>query len=324
MRRSDPYEDVTWDENGVLDVGIRSSLLDDGMDDDDGPDDTDRLNNSAKEVFDDDQRDLKTSSVNPLRSMFSWWRKSWRRRGDANSPAAKIEPDGTNNNKVSKEVEEEDPELQNRKLLIYLNKVVVLLIIIASGFTLFTRFTQGGSGGGGERPAYVFEHPYISSSYYTSTKSISTLEKLGKFQVQPKKEQLAGKEAIGEKDFTRETQTRLAILRPFCAFDAGPLPTTFDCWQNFPPCRAAAYELGEELDPSWYDEERYFDDVGSHMLRNAKAGAYCVSPSPQIILWLSVFSDSSNQNFLTRENHNRCISLLQPDVLRESSGDRQC
>ena len=79
------------------------------------------------------------------------------------------------------------------------------------------------------RPDFVFEHPYISSSYYTSTKSLKTLQSVDKFQVQPKKEQLAGKKADGEKDFTRETQTRLAILRPFCAFDAGPLPTTFDC-----------------------------------------------------------------------------------------------
>ena len=79
------------------------------------------------------------------------------------------------------------------------------------------------------RPGFVFEHPYISSSYYTSTKSLKTLESVDKFQVQPKKEQLAGKKMDGQKDFTRDTQTRLAILRPFCAFDAGPLPTTFDC-----------------------------------------------------------------------------------------------
>jgi hypothetical protein len=79
------------------------------------------------------------------------------------------------------------------------------------------------------RPDFVFEHPYISSSYYTSTKSLKTLQSVDKFQVQPKKAQLAGRKVDGEKDFTRDTQTRLAILRPFCAFDAGPLPTTFDC-----------------------------------------------------------------------------------------------
>jgi len=79
------------------------------------------------------------------------------------------------------------------------------------------------------RPDFVFEHPYISSSYYTSTKSLKSLQSIDKFQVQPKKVQLAGKKSAGEKDFTREAKTRLAILRPFCAFDAGPLPTTFDC-----------------------------------------------------------------------------------------------
>uniref|UniRef100_A0A7S3V5V7 Uncharacterized protein n=2 Tax=Chaetoceros debilis TaxID=122233 RepID=A0A7S3V5V7_9STRA len=127
------------------------------------------------------------------------------------------------------------------------------------------------------RPDFVYEHPYISSSYYTSTKSLKTLQSVDKFQVQPKKEQLAGKKAVGEKDFTRDTQTRLAILRPFCAFDAGPLPTTFDCWQSFPPCKAAAYELGDEFDPDALglnDENRTFDAVGSHMLKNAKADVF--------------------------------------------------
>ncbi len=127
------------------------------------------------------------------------------------------------------------------------------------------------------RPDFVFEHPYISSSYYTSTQSLKTLQSIDKFQVSPKKEQLAGKKVQGQKDFTRETKTRLAILRPFCAFDAGPLPTTFDCWQSFPPCRAAAYELGDEFDADLLglnDENKTFDDVGSHMLRNAKADVF--------------------------------------------------
>lgn len=126
------------------------------------------------------------------------------------------------------------------------------------------------------RPDFVFEHPYISSSYYTSTKSLKTLQSVDKFQVQPKKAQLAGRKVDGEKDFTRDTQTRLAILRPFCAFDAGPLPTTFDCWQSFPPCKAAAYELGEEFDEDLYGDgaNKTFDDVGSHMLRNAKADVF--------------------------------------------------
>jgi len=125
-------------------------------------------------------------------------------------------------------------------------------------------------------PAFVFEHPYVSSSYYLSTKSLKTLENLELKQVQPKKDQLSGKRIPG-KDFTRETTTRLAIVRPFCKFDAGPLPTTFECWQSFPPCKAAAYELGEGFDEenwSMNNNEKDFDQVGSHMLKDAKADVF--------------------------------------------------
>lgn len=253
MRRSDPYNDTNWDENGVL-------------------------NSSSFEEFREDDDQPSPSKRNSLRSIFTWFKGPWRRQGGNDSNEALLS-------------EEEGKIQKPRSSLINVNKLLVILIIIASITTVITRLSKNRDissngllaliksfhGGQDERPAFVFEHPYISSSYYTSTKSISTLKKVDKFQVQPKKEQLAGKKAEGEKDFTRETKTRLAILRPFCAFDAGPLPTTFDCWQNFPPCRASAYELGEELDPSWYDKDRYFDDVGSHMQRNAKAGEFVQS-----------------------------------------------
>lgn len=47
-------------------------------------------------------------------------------------------------------------------------------------------------------------------------------------------------------------------------------------WQSFPPCKAAAYELGEEFDEDLYGDgaNKTFDDVGSHMLRNAKADVF--------------------------------------------------
>lgn len=256
MRRQDPYSDVTWDENGVL----NNSILDD-----DYANDSD-LNNESREEdeqffgeneVEDDNND--TSGSSPKRkfdSMFSWFKGPWRRN------------DGKERSNGKDEAEE---SWNQRDRLIYLNKLIAISIVGITFLNASTKIYQKYSGAG-SRPAYVFEHPYISSSYYTSTKSISTLRQVEKYQVQPKKDQLAGKKADGEKDFTRQTKTRLAILRPFCAFDAGPLPTTFDCWQNFPPCRASAYELGEELDPSWYDEERRFDDVGSHMQRDAKAG----------------------------------------------------
>jgi len=37
-------------------------------------------------------------------------------------------------------------------------------------------------------------------------------------------------------------------MRPFCEFDAQPLPTTFACWNSLVPCRAAEDDLGVEGD----------------------------------------------------------------------------
>ena len=256
MRRNDPYDETDWDENGILSNGPSFD--------------------ESKE-FNERGMDSSAREKRPFGSLFSWFKGPWRRRLEHETNPGLIQ---------------EERRQKPRSSLIHLNKFLIILIIIASVVTVVTRLMKNGesgsnvllsflsSGGQEERPAFVYEHPYISSSYYTSTKSISTLKKLDKVQVKPKKEQLAGKKAVGEKDFTRETKTRLAILRPFCAFDAGPLPTTFDCWQNFPPCRASAYELGDELDPSWYDEERFFDDVGSHMQRNAKAGEFLRYSNP--------------------------------------------
>ena len=50
-------------------------------------------------------------------------------------------------------------------------------------------------------------------------------------------------------------------------------PSVIPGWQSFPPCKAAAYELGDEFDEDFLgynDENKTFDQVGSHMLRNAK------------------------------------------------------
>ena len=83
----------------------------------------------------------------------------------------------------------------------------------------------------GPRPDFVYEHPYVSSSYYTSTKSIETLLATQNQQVvrnlRREAEEAAGMHSSQEND---EIKTRLAIVRPFCEFDAEALPTTFTCW----------------------------------------------------------------------------------------------
>jgi len=110
-----------------------------------------------------------------------------------------------------------------------------------------------------ERPSFVYEHPYVSSSYYTSTASIETLMVTQDNQVIRNLRREAEQAAYGY-DSTlgeggeekRKRETRLAIVRPFCEFDAEALPTTFTCWNALPPCKAATDDIGDDD----YDNER--------------------------------------------------------------------
>eukprot|EP00986_Skeletonema_menzelii_P003296 scaffold985_cov145-Skeletonema_menzelii.AAC.11 len=102
------------------------------------------------------------------------------------------------------------------------------------------------------RPDFVYEHPYVSSSYYTSTKSVNTLISTEKFQVKRNLQRMAAEEAGDSSQ--REMKTRLAIVRPFCEFDAEALPTTFACWNGLTPCKAAQDAIGDD-----YDEDDEFE-----------------------------------------------------------------
>lgn len=113
-----------------------------------------------------------------------------------------------------------------------------------------------------KRPQFVYDHPYVSSSYYTSTKSISTLELMDEVQVKPKRNRPS--------DSERGITSRLAIVRPFCEFDAGPLPSTFACWNSLVPCRAAEDDL-DEVDENT-DEWVIFDTSLNDTTRNLLYG----------------------------------------------------
>ena len=92
-------------------------------------------------------------------------------------------------------------------------------------------------------------------------------------------------------------------MRPFCAFDAEPLPTTFTCWNSLPPCKAARDDIGDEYDetevpsmvqyelgpdgefhPKWNSTKpnayetmgnrHIFDQVGSTAMKTAKADIF--------------------------------------------------
>jgi len=147
------------------------------------------------------------------------------------------------------------------------------------------------------RPDFVYEHPYVSSSYYTSTKSISTLISTQNFQVKRNLRRMAEEETGVSSQ--REMKTRLAIVRPFCEFDAEALPTTFACWNGLTPCKAAQDAIGDDYDEddefevglngefvayrnstggrNLYNElgdRHLFDFVGSDAMKSAKADVF--------------------------------------------------
>ena len=116
----------------------------------------------------------------------------------------------------------------------------------SSSFSSFSSSTKSS----GNRPEFTNAHPYITSSYYSATRKISTLQQMYTQQVVPNNERLS--------DTERGITSRLAILRPFCEFDAEALPTTFACWNSLVPCRAAEMDLGDTDDD---DDDDDTDDV---------------------------------------------------------------
>ena len=162
-------------------------------------------------------------------------------------------------------------------------------------------------------PDFVYEHPYVSSSYYTSTKSLNTLLATEEHQVMrnlrreaEEAARMAGRRTTtsnflgGEnnnEDGENMIQTRLAIVRPFCEFDAEDLPTTFTCWNALPPCKAASDDIGEDGDEEGSSEagdevfeisnsgellayknttqgRHLFDLVGSNTMKSARADVF--------------------------------------------------
>lgn len=101
------------------------------------------------------------------------------------------------------------------------------------------------------KPDFIFEHPYVTSSYYTSTNATDTLLQTQKLQVDLKRDRAS--------DRDRGIVSRLAIVRPFCFFDAEGLPSTFTCWNSLVPCRAAEQDLGDFVDEDEVDEWVLFD-----------------------------------------------------------------
>jgi hypothetical protein len=72
-------------------------------------------------------------------------------------------------------------------------------------------------------------------------------------------------------------KARVAVVRPFCEFDAEALPSTFAVWNQLPPCRASAtdLDLGTRVERnSSHRGDKYFDDVGTEIMQDMVADVF--------------------------------------------------
>ena len=142
------------------------------------------------------------------------------------------------------------------------------LALLAAAVCYFA-FQQASTNVDIRRPDFVNHHPYVSSSYYASTQSLKTLLDTEHLQVK----RLGGKAALNDHSF----KARVAVVRPFCEFDAEALPSTFAVWNQLPPCRASAtdLDLNTRMERnSTRSHDRYFDDVGTEIMQDMVADVF--------------------------------------------------
>ena len=159
-------------------------------------------------------------------------------------------------------ISDEDGEL-NWKLLSQLGLTVVTIALC------YFIYLQASTNVDIRRPDFVNHHPYVSSSYYSSTQSLKSLLDTERLQVK----RLGSKAPLNNHKF----KARLAVVRPFCEFDAEALPSTFAVWNQLPPCRASATDL--DLDDSVHrnltgGDDRYFDNVHSEIMQDMVADVF--------------------------------------------------
>jgi hypothetical protein len=142
-------------------------------------------------------------------------------------------------------------------------------LVILAALLLYFLYQQASTNVDIRRPDFVNHHPYVSSSYYASTQSLKTLLETERLQVR----RMGGKAALNDHKF----KARVAVVRPFCEYDAEALPSTFAVWNQLPPCRASAtdldlYNVVERNDTD--DEDRYFDHVGTEIMQDMAADVF--------------------------------------------------
>lgn len=131
------------------------------------------------------------------------------------------------------------------------------------------------------RPSFVNERPYISSTYYSTTVSKEVL--FAGTDHNPQIHALASKNSENKR--TLKPKTRLAVLRPFCAFDAEALPTTFAVWDTLAPCRAAVSDIG--------DNDINLDDPSGELSKGERKRPVAADAAADLFLFYSqTFADS--------------------------------
>jgi len=147
--------------------------------------------------------------------------------------------------------------------------ISLCLDILAILLFLFLYYQQASTNVDIRRPDFVTHHPYVSSSYYASTQSLKTLLDTERLQVK----RLGSKATLIDHKF----KARVAVVRPFCEFDAEALPSTFAVWNQLPPCRASATDLDLHTVTERHeteDEDRYIDSVGTEIMRDSVADVF--------------------------------------------------
>mmetsp|Transcript_30290 Transcript_30290/g.65409 ORF Transcript_30290/g.65409 Transcript_30290/m.65409 type:complete len:1736 (-) Transcript_30290:678-5885(-) len=106
----------------------------------------------------------------------------------------------------------------------------------------------------------------------------------------------------------REVKTRLAIVRPFCEFDAEALPTTFTCWNALSPCKAASADIG---DADYDDDEEYGSDLNDN---------YEVGPSGRLVSYNK--NSTAGRNLYDDFNGERhFFDLVGSDAMKNAKAD---
>ena len=141
------------------------------------------------------------------------------------------------------------------------------------------------------RSRFLEHIPYTKhSTYYTSTYSKDVL----KF-VQENYPDMDSDEEKRKKKF--------GILRPFCAFDAGPLPYTFDIWNEFPPCdldeneRMLSADLFLSFSQTYSNEEAAVRSVDV-IIQNFYSGEYRWSKCFQNVYAVETNIEADKDNFV--------------------------